>query len=180
MEHRSDMELVDEANRGDAQALEVLFCKHYETVYRLAYRWCGIREDAEDIAQEVFIKVVGKLHTFGKRSSFKTWLYRITMNAAKDSGRKKTRTADHESAFDEERNQDNPGPREPDAVSASHLMKEISRLPTKQRESVLLVCAEGLSHRAAAEVLGCREKTVSWRVFQARKRLRSALAGVSV
>jgi len=175
MAHLTDMELVDNANRGDATALESLFSEHYEAVYRLAYKWCGIKEDAEDVAQEVFIKVVRKLHTFGKRSSFKTWLYRITMNTAKDLSRRRAKRNYHESSLDDDRHRTNPDPAGSDGISGAQLIKEIQRLPAKQRESVLLVCGEGMSHREAAEILGCREKTVSWRIFQARKRLRIAL-----
>ncbi len=171
MELLSDIELVDKANSGDAQALESLFQKHYMAVYRLAYKWCGIKEDAEDIAQEVFIKLVRKLSTFGRKSSFRTWLYRITVNTAKDYGRQRTRRNDHEAPFDDQRHPDEADPRATDAMAATQLAKAISRLPEKQRAAVLLVYSEGLSHREAAKILECREKTVSWRIFQARKRL---------
>ena len=175
MEHVTDIELVEKANDGDTDALEYLFEKHYMTVYRLAYRWCGIREDAEDIAQEVFIKLVRRLHTFSGNSSFTTWLYRITMNTAKDFGRRKDRKQHNEASFDAGQHQDRRDPNERDVLAATQLVTEINRLPIKQKESVLLVFAEGLSHKAAAKILGCREKTVSWRIFQARKRLRITL-----
>lgn len=180
MEHLTDIELVDKANSGDTKALEALFQKHYMAVYRLAYKWCGIKEDAEDIAQDVFIKLVRKLHTFGRKSSFKTWLYRITVNTAKDFGRKRARRDFHEASFNDNHHPDDMDPKATDAMAAAQLAKEISRLPTKQRTSILLVYAEGLSHRDAAKVLGCREKTVSWRIFQARKRLRITLNRESV
>ena len=61
MEHTNDSELVQLALSGDVSAFEHLFNRHYSSVYRLAYKWCGVREDAEDIAQEVFVKLAAKL-----------------------------------------------------------------------------------------------------------------------
>jgi len=114
MDIHDDIELVDLAKGGDASALERLFEKHYMTVYNLAYKWCGVKEDAEDVAQEVFVKLVKKLHTFDKKSSFKTWLYRIIINTAKDFVRKKTSKNAYESTFVLEQRLHNPNPAKPE------------------------------------------------------------------
>ena len=178
MDAHTDDELVHQAKSGNLNAMEHLFEKHYLFVYRLAYKWCGIKENAEDITQEVFLKLVRKLDSFSHKSSFKTWLYRITINAAKDYGRKNARKSSHEFTYDDNQPQDNFKTQE-DELSARQMYKMIHQLPKKQKESILLVFAEGLSHRAAAEILQCRETTVSWRIFQARKKLKILLADKS-
>lgn len=180
MEHLTDIELIDSIGNGNANALDYLFEKHYMSVYRLAYRWCGIKEDAEDITQEVFIKLVRKLHTFNKRSSFRTWLYRITMNTAKDFGRKKTRELNSEIPMTNDQSPETHNPEKKNSISPNQLTAAIDRLPVKFKMAVILVLAEGYSHKEAAEVLECSEATVSWRIFQARKKLKTMLNQTSV
>jgi RNA polymerase sigma factor (sigma-70 family) len=77
-----DAALVDRAKQGEKAALEALVKKHQEWIYNIALRMVGNPEDAEDIAQEILIKLITKLSTFRKRSSFRTWLYRIVVNHA--------------------------------------------------------------------------------------------------
>jgi RNA polymerase sigma-70 factor (ECF subfamily) len=175
MDKYSDIELVSRAEGGDARALQRLFERHYLTVYRLAYRWCGGREDAEDIAQEVFVKLVRKLHTFRQKSSFRTWLYRIVVNTSRDFGRKRAARKSMAAAFAEEQRLHNPVGNPGEALTVSRLQAAMEKLPRAQKEAVMLVTGEGLSHRDAARVLGCRETTVSWRIFQARKKLKKSL-----
>jgi RNA polymerase sigma-70 factor (ECF subfamily) len=171
----SDLELVRLARAGDASALERLFERHYRTAHRVAWRWCGSRQDAEDAAQEAFIKVARGLPTFREGSSFTTWLYRIVVNAAMDQHRRIAARA----RLAEEAARRCP-PHElvsmPAAVEAGDCEVEraweaIGALPEKQRAALLLVFAEGLSHREAAAVLGCPEVSVSWRIHQARRKL---------
>ena len=169
------MARVDLARGGQACALEDLFDRYYLRVYGMAYKWCGVREDAEDIAQDVFVKVARKLHTFSRQSSFKTWLYRIVINTAKDFDRKRSRKRDNEAAFVLEQRLHNPGGSDVDPLAAGRLLSAIDKLPAKQKAAILLVFGEGLSHKETAMALGCAETTVSWRIFQARKRLKKSL-----
>ncbi len=167
----SDLDLVRLARGGDGSSLERLFERHYHTAFRIAYRWCGSRQDAEDATQEVFIKVARGLRTFRETSSFTTWLYRIVVNTAKDMHRRsaaRTRLAEDaggrvlpeaEAAAD------------PPAGDAGRAWEVVGALPAKQRTALLLVFGEGLSHREAAAVMGCPEVTISWRIHQARRTL---------
>jgi len=175
MDHHTDIELVALSLDGNALAFEHLVKRHYGTVFRLSYKWCGFKEDAEDIAQEVFVKLAQKLQTFGGRSSFKTWLYRITVNTAKDFIRKCVTHRGYETAYAMEQDDANPGPPPGDHLAAKRLYKALNRLSEKQKAAVLLVLSEGMSHQEAARVLKCPEKTVSWRIFQARKKLKKYL-----
>ena len=172
MDIHDDMELVKLSVDGDTEAFAHLVKRHYMTVYRASYKWCGIKEDAEDIAQEVFIKLAQKLRTFRQKFSFQTWLYRITINTAKDFYRKQSTKHKYETAFALERSPDNPTPLRNEHLNSIRLYKVLNKLPEKQKSAILLVFAEGLNHREAAQVLKCSETTVSWRIFQARKRLK--------
>ena len=175
MDEYSDIELVSQADGGDARALQQLVERHYLTVYRLAYKWCGGKEDAEDIAQEVFVKLVRKLHTFRRKSSFRTWLYRIVGNTSRDFGRKRAADKSLTAAFAGEQCRHNPVGNPGETLAVSRLRAAMEKLPRAQKEAVVLVTGEGLSHRDAARALGCMETTVSWRIFQARKKLKKSL-----
>ena len=175
MDTYTDIELVRMSLSGDASAFECLVNRHYLTVYKVSYRWCGIKEDAEDIAQDVFVKLAQKLNSFGWRSSFKTWLYRVTVNTAKDFIRKCATKRGHETAFASEQGNGNPGPPLDNPLDAGRLYNALGNLPEKQKAAVLLVFGEGMSHQDAGRVLNCPEATISWRIFQARKKLKKYL-----
>jgi len=172
MESFSDMELVERAQESDSSAFENLITRHYMTVYRAAYRWCGVKEDAEDITQEVFIKVARKFKTFAGKSSFKTWLYRITVNTVKDFGRKRSTRRAYVKAWSAETRETVTNPGEDVDLSTGELYAAIARLPSRQQAAALLVWAEGFTHREASQVLECSESTVSAHIFQAREKLK--------
>jgi len=172
MDPQTHAHILKKAMAGDVAAFEALVSYHYDMVYRCAHHLCGQREDAEDVAQDVFIKLAEKLNLFDNRSSFSTWLYRITVNTARDQLRKKARNAEvpyenevHGSASAE----DNPGRYEA-------MLGAMEKLAPKLREAVVLVYGEELSHREAAKVLGCAETTISWRIFTAKRKLRNLLS----
>ena len=171
MGHLSDSDLAGRAKKGDAAAFEQLADRHYTAVYRAAYRWCGRREDAEDIAQDVFVKVARKIGTFAGKSTFKTWLYRITVNTAMDFGRKRSTRQTYERNRASEPADNNPEPTPQEAMSARQIMEAIDSLPARQKAAALLVWAEGFTHKEAARILECAEATVSAHLFQARKTL---------
>lgn len=175
MDTYNDMELVKLSVDGNTEAFTHLVKRYYMTVYAASYKWCGVKEDAEDIAQEVFVKLAQKLKTFRQKSTFKTWLYRITINTAKDFHRKHAAKHAYEAAFALEHDPGNPTPPGDERLDAMRLYKALNKLPEKQKSAVLLVFSEGLNHREAAQVLNCSETTVSWRIFQARKKLKKSM-----
>jgi len=176
MKTLQDNELIDRALRGETKAFSTLADRHYMTVYRYAFRWVAAREDAEDVTQEVFIKLANSLQGFNRRAAFTSWLYRITANCAKDFLRKNKRWHHNQAAdpTDEVMASPNPGPES--RSMHCQIVAAIHRLPEKLQEATLLVLGEELSHREAADVLGCAETTVSWRIFQARKKLQKVLS----
>ena len=91
--------LVLRAQRGDAQAFGELLESHYDLIHRTAWKWCGNRADAEDIAQDVCVKLGSVLAGFDHRSAFSSWLYRITLNAVRDLQRAGARRGRQALAF---------------------------------------------------------------------------------
>ena len=165
--------LISRAVSGDADAFQNLAQRYYMIVYKIAYKWCGQREDAEDIAQDVFIKLPEKLDGFRGEASFTTWLYRLTINAAKDYARKASRIAGRERPFTEGFDAASNEVQADEQLMARQAYADIYTLPEPIRDAVLLVYSEEMNHKQAAIILGCAETTISWRIFQARKLLKS-------
>lgn len=176
MLNHSDTQLVDLSLGGNERAFECLVERHYRSVYSLSYRWCRTREDAEEITQEVFIKLTRALYSFNRKSSFKTWLYRIVVNTAKDFSRKNAVRRTYESEFANDRTGKN-GNTPLETLQTREIYNAMDKLPAKQKAALMLVMAEGMSHKEAAGVLGCSETTVSWRIHQARKKLKKTVTG---
>jgi RNA polymerase sigma-70 factor (ECF subfamily) len=170
-EGASDTELVGLAREGDRRAFGELVERHYDFIFRVAWRWSGNRTDAEDIAQEVCARLGRAIRGFHGGSSFTSWLYAMTLNAARDLRRKATRETIKKEAFGVHALVAGEVSPEPDD-RAERLWAAVRQLPGKQRDAVLLVHGEGLSHAAAADVMACAEATVSWHIHEAKKRLR--------
>lgn len=166
--------LVVRAQNGDAEAFGELIEEHYDLIYRTAWKWCGNRTDAEDIAQDVCVKLGRAIAGFDFRSAFSSWVYRITLNAVRDMQRAGRRRGKYADAYAEVSPEEQPADQEA-ATTSRQLWDAVRRLPEKQRDAVLLVYAEDLSHAAAAEIMGIKEATVSFHVHEARKTLRGLL-----
>lgn len=160
------------AAAGDAAAFARLIEGHYMIIFKIAYKWSGRREDAEDITQTVCMKLPEKLGGFSGQAAFTSWLYRLTINAAHDYYRTTGKARGREQAFAE--GFDAPSDEVPadEQLAARQAFTEICALPADIRDAVLLVFAEDMSHKEAANILGCAEATISWRIFQARKKLK--------
>ena len=167
----SDSELIGQAKGGDRSAFGRLVERHYDFVYRVAYRWCGRKADAEDIAQDVCVRIGRAIRDYRGGGAFTTWLYALTLNAARDHARKSARESAKTEAYGVHALISGETPEEPDD-QAEALWTAVRRLPDKQRDAVLLVYGEGLSHAAAAEAMAISEATVSWHIHEAKKRLK--------
>ncbi|MEP9388480.1 RNA polymerase sigma factor [Mesorhizobium sp. KR9-304] len=170
----SDLDLIGKAQKGDSAAFGRLVERHYDFVHRVAWRWCGRKADAEDIAQEVCVRLGRAIGSYRGGGAFTTWLYAMTMNAARDLMRKTKRETAKAEAFGLHALVDGQGTPEPDE-QAERLWSAVRKLPDKQRDSVLLVYGEGLSHAAAADAMACAEATVSWHIHEAKKRLKALM-----
>jgi RNA polymerase sigma-70 factor (ECF subfamily) len=166
--------LVARSRNGDHSAYATLIQIHHRMIHSLAYRMTGSLADADDLAQETFVRAYEHLDTYQDNRKFSTWLYRIALNACLDFKREEARRgrihAGWSDAADSASFQEAEKPAEEklgDPVQGALL-----RLPTKQRIAIVLTLFDGLSHAEAAQALGCSEATVSWRVFAARRKLR--------
>lgn len=171
----TDQDLALKAASGDRVAFATLLDRHYDRFYGLAWRFLGSRTDAEDVAQDVCVKLATAIRSFRGEAEFTTWAWRITYHAAADKRRSTTRMQPVDpadiAALAER-------PAEGDAASileAKELWASVHRLPEQQRDAVILVYGEDMSHAEAACVMGCTEKTVSWHLHAARKRLKAML-----
>ena len=172
----SDSVLIGLAKDGDRGAFGRLVERHYDFIYRVAYRWCGRKADAEDIAQEVCVRIGRAIRAYRGGGAFTTWLYALTLNAARDHARKTAREDAKVEAYGVHAlaaggSQTTQEPDDP----AKALWAAVRQLPDKQRDAVLLVYGEGLSHGAAAEAMAIAETTVSWHIHEAKKRLKALM-----
>ena len=166
--------LVERLKEGDASALSALLEQQYDRIFRTAWRWCGNRADAEDVAQDVCVKLATAISSFDGRSSFSTWVHRITVNAVNDLMRASSRKRRRDEGMAQEVEGIAPAHQEA-AVANAQLWSAVRRLPERQRDAVLLVHAEDLSHAEAAAIMGIAEATVSVHLHAARKSLRETL-----
>ena len=175
MEQRGCDDLVYAAAGGCAAAFAALIDANYDRIHAMAWRWAGNGPDAEDIAQDVCIKLGKAIREFRGEAAFTTWLYRITYNAAIDHLRARQKTLATEPS-QIVKLVDRPSDITPETkVMGAQLWDQVRALPPQQRDSVLLVYAQDLSHSEAAQILGCSEKTISWHLHEARKKLKATL-----
>lgn len=163
-----DDDLVRIACAGDVRAFELLSERHYDFMYRIAFRWCGNYADAEDITHNAFLKMADKLHYFRFESSFRTWLCRLVINTAKDSVRREQRNYQRMAQVNEDLTD---GVRADSQTYTNEIFRFIQKLPQDQRAALILVFGEGMTHKEAAEIEGCPEGTLSWRIHEARRNL---------
>jgi RNA polymerase sigma-70 factor, ECF subfamily len=166
-----DEALALRAGQGDREAFQALLERHYDLVYRLAFRFTANRSDAEDLAQDICAGLARKIKTFQNNSLFTTWLYRVAVNASKDALRQRS-TANRLIENYAEANAMAQADEADDKVQSRWLYDALDKLADDLRETAILVLAEDLSHAQAGEVLQIKEGTVSWRMSEVRKQLK--------
>lgn len=164
------------ARAGDRGAFARVVAANYDFVFRVAWRWTGNREDAEDVAQDVCMRLGRTIRDWRGEGALRTWLYSVTLNAVRDHGRRHGRQRRLAEAVQVHAIVEGAALPEQAEDPAEALWLAVRQLPQQQRDAVLLIHGEGLSHSAAAQAMGCAEKTVSWHVHEARKRLKRMLA----
>jgi len=162
---------VSGAQSGDARSFELLFDRYYDMIHAFAYRVCLVETEADDIAQETFIRAARGISAFRGTASFKNWLYRIAHNALVDWRRQSVRQRVKEDQFAAEL-ETRAQTRKPDFADVHSALKQLS---PDLREAVALVYFEEMNHREAAGALGCAETTISWRIFRAKHALKKLL-----
>ena len=176
MHEQTDHGLIERARGGDGEAFSRLVERYYSTIFRIAYKWCGDRADAEDITQDVCVKLGHAIRGFKGTSAFSSWLYRVTLNAARDFQRARERRTRNVAAMALVAETEYAPDRETE-MTRDQLWAMVRQLPDKQRDAVLLIFGEDLTHKQAADVMECAESTVSWHIHEAKKRLKDLAQG---
>lgn len=182
-----EADLIARAITGDDDAFGELVQPYEAKVYNLAFRMCGNREDACDLAQEAFLKAFRALGHFKGESSFSTWLYRVVSNTCLDQFRRQKRAGATTSldgpieteAGSLQREFADPA-YEPEEMAvrsetAAEIQAAIRSLPPDHRLAILLRDVEGLSYGEVALAMSCNLGTVKSRISRARAALRNRL-----
>jgi RNA polymerase sigma-70 factor, ECF subfamily len=188
----SDLVLVKRVQRGDKTAFDLLVRKYQHKVVKLVLRYVRNPAEAEDIAQEAFIKAYRALPQFRGDSAFYTWMYRIAINTAKNSLASRDRSPIHydlDLTDPEESHSVQTKLQDPDTPEGMALTEEIrlivnsaiEALPEELKTAIVLRELDGLSYEEIAAAMECPVGTVRSRIFRAReaidKRLREVFEG---
>ena len=182
-----EMDLVNRARHGELEAYDELMRRYQERIYATVYHMTSNHEDANDLAQEAFIKAFHALKTFKGGSSFYTWIYRIavnkTINFLKQRKNRPQMSLD-DLDFNAEHDPDlvalisDKTPRRD--VGLTELQEKLNaalqRLSEPHRLVVTLHDVQGLSHEEIAKIMGCNIGTVRSRLFYARQQLQAYLS----
>ncbi len=170
-----EADTISRAQAGDTGAYELLYRRYVSPIYSLAFRMTGSAELAEDLTQEIFIRVWSKLPGFRKESAFFTWLYtlavRLIVRKRSASGMRHSAAVSLDSVAEEPI----AAPAGYDAADAWDVRNAVARLPARTRAAVVLFDIEGYSHREIAGILGIREGTSKALVHRGREKLRGEL-----
>ncbi len=161
---------------GQQEALAVLVRRHQERVRRLAGRFLGSPDEADDVCQETFLRIYHAAREYRPTAAFATWLYRVVANLCWDHRRRAARRPvalpppDEHPAAEDRRT-----PAE-QAELSDRVRKAVARLPDRQRLALVLHRDAGLSHREIAEATGWSESAVESCLVRAYRQLRADLS----
>ncbi len=173
-----EYELVQRAKLGDKRAFEQLVCRHDRHVMQIALAMINNIHDARDIYQESFIRVYTHLSSFQCKSSFKTWVTRITVNVALNHRRKKwsrSRISLKDNDMPEKKDKTNPVRNLLNKELGTAIKNAIGQLSPKQQAVFTLKHHMGYKIREIAEILDCSEGTVKSDLFRAVEKLQKNL-----
>jgi len=190
-EKNEDTMLITRSVSGDQEAFAQIVKNHQRMVFNVAYRFLGSYEEAEELTQEVFLRVYRFLKSFEGKSSLRTWIYKITVNSALNRQQwLKRRKHYHQVSLD------NPEPDtdmtlenkipgtggSPESAALNLELQEkiqgcLDKLPKRLRIAIILRDVEGLSYDEISEALGINQGTVKSRIARARSAVKNALSG---
>jgi RNA polymerase sigma-70 factor (ECF subfamily) len=173
--------LVAAAKAGDGRAFAALVARYRKRIFALALHITRSASEADDIAQDVFLKAYRALPEFEGRSQFFTWVYRMTVNRSLNVRRDRARRGEDvvddprlELAIAVDARRD-PAREAELRQQYARLLRALDGLPVDMRTTVILVSLQGLSHGEVAVVQKVSEGTIAWRMHEARRRLHEAM-----
>jgi RNA polymerase sigma-70 factor (ECF subfamily) len=179
----TDEELLQAVRAGDTESLGALVVRWERPLFRFVSRLLPGREDARDVCQETFLRVLGKAHRFREGSRFSTWMYQIALNLCRDHARRRQRwglvIAEGRDAPERPAAPgcaaDDPSRSMEQREKADAVLLALQQLPPEQREVLVLKEFSGLRFREIAEILGCPESTVKSRMYYGLSGVRASL-----
>lgn len=172
-----DIEIIRRFKHGEAAAFNDIVLKYQDRIFNLCIYMLRDAHDAQDAAQDCFIKACRALHDFSPDASLYTWLYRIAMNTCLDSRRKRSRGQTDSDSTPEDLPSPQPSPEklyESKEISAA-VRGALQKMPEKLRATIVLREIEGLSYEEISEILDISSGTVKSRISRAREVLRNLL-----
>ncbi|MEJ2245897.1 MAG: RNA polymerase sigma factor [Acidobacteriota bacterium] len=184
-----DSSLIARCQEGDSLAFEELVRKYQQSVTNLAYHYIGHKDDVEDVAQKIFVKIFFSLPKFDIKRPFFPWLYRIAINQCYDElrqiRRRRTYTFSELNLEDSNSIEKLIGQTEPSVRSDEEraelqalLSKILGQLPDQQRKVIIMRDIEAIPYVEIAGILKCTEQAARLKVFRARNRLKKILEKV--
>ena len=184
----SSENLMSRSGRGDRHAFEILVLRHQSSVLNFIYRFKGDRIEAEDLAQEVFLRAWQSAATYKPTAKFTTWIYRITANLCINKQKsdrirrlfmvpasRKEEGLGNEFSADHARKGPSPEDLLLEAERKQQVLSALRRLPANQKIALILKKYEDLSYKEIAKFLNCPKGTVMSRLYSARMKLRDKL-----
>jgi RNA polymerase sigma-70 factor (ECF subfamily) len=182
----TDEELLQAVRAGDNRSLGLLVARWEQPLFRFVSRLLPRQDDARDICQETFLRVLNKADRFRRGARFSTWMYQIALNLCRDQQRKRRRwskvltentdlpeRAGGPAGSESER--DDPGRAAERSEQRAALRLALEQIPTEQREVLVMKEFEGMKFREIAEILGCPESTVKSRMYYGLSGIRTVL-----
>jgi RNA polymerase sigma-70 factor (ECF subfamily) len=184
----NERDLVERAKSGDIEAFEQLIVGCQKKVFNIAYRMIGNYDDANELAQEVFLKAFRSIKKFKGDSLFSTWIYKVTTNVCLDEIRTRKKkvviSLDQEIEFNDReiKRQIPDNAPTPDMEAETNELKQIvnesiAQLNENYRSVIILRDIQGLSYGEISKVVNCPEGTVKSRINRARQALKKILQG---
>ncbi len=176
-ESKDENRLIEQAKAGQREAFEALMNRYRKEIYNLSYRISGNHHDADDIAQNTFIKVYFSLKNFRGESSLKTWIYMIALNTAKSFLAKHRRREKRELPIKEELTVSGEGDTVSDeALNAKGIVaRALKSMPDRQKEVLILKFFHGMKHGEIAQALGITTGAAKANLFHAMQYLKSKI-----
>ncbi len=172
-----DADLVRNAGAGDARAAEALVRRHLERMVGLARRMLGDASEAEDVAQEVFLRVWREAPRWRPGAAkFETWMHRVALNLCYDRLRRRRERTDANAGIDIADSAPTPSDHWLARQRAARVEAALAQLPERQRAAIVLVHYQELTNIAAAEMLGVSVEALESLLARGRRALRAALA----
>ena len=182
-----DRQLIKRIKQGHKQAFRELVETYKKPLYYYCFRLCRNHADAEDLSQEVFIKVFQKIEQFREEAKIQTWIYRIASNAFIDKKRRKVFMINESESFNEDEQintavmqsqeiETSPDRQTESSITQKHIDHAMERLSEKEKTAFILKHYEGLAIKEIAAIFKTSDGTVKSHLFRAIQKLQSALS----